>query len=87
MQERDDRLDTAERRLEDALARFETAFAAVTTRAGGGRESGELKAECEKLELALSDVRQENAALKTVSRDAANRLDDAITQIDMLLEG
>lgn len=82
------RLEAAERRLEDALARFETALA----KAGGRDALAEvtegiaLKDECVRLSDALSDVRERNDALRRMSRDAATRLDDAIAQIDLLLE-
>lgn len=82
------RLEAAERRLDDALARFETVLAKA-----GGRdalaeavESTALKDECVKLSDALTDVRRRNDELKSLSRDAATRLDDAIAQIDLLLE-
>ena len=82
------RLDAAERRLEDALTRFETALASAAGRpAMQGVESGLLKAECDRLAAALKDARVKNDELKAMSRDAAHRLDDAIAQIDLLLEG
>ncbi|TVQ37844.1 MAG: hypothetical protein EA356_03610 [Geminicoccaceae bacterium] len=82
-----DRLDVAERRLDDALTRFETALAAAAGRpALQGIESGLLKAECDKLAGALKEARTKNDELKAMSRDAATRLDEAIAQIDLLLE-
>jgi exonuclease VII small subunit len=82
-----ERLETAERRLDDALARFETALAAAagrpTMQAVAG---GALKAECDKLAQALKEARTKNEELKAMSNDAAVRLDEAIAQIDLLLE-
>ncbi len=84
------RLNAAERRLEDALARLETALAAQRGRPpaadrdqppqeGPPPEAGELG-------QALAEVRRQNDELKALSRDAASRLDHAIAQIDLLLE-
>ncbi len=82
------RLEAAERRLDDAIARFETALAKA-----GGRDvlvsadaGSALKDECVRLGDALSEVRRRNDELRELSRDAATRLDDAIAQIDLLLE-
>jgi hypothetical protein len=82
------RLETAERRLDDALTRFETALAAAAGKSSvPGLDTGLLKAECDKLSSALKDARVKNDELKAISRDAAHRLDEAIAQIDLLLEG
>ena len=69
------------------MTRFETALAAVAGKpAMQGVESGLLKAECDKLANALKDARVKNDELQAMSRDAATRLDEAIAQIDLLLE-
>lgn len=95
MTDRLSRLEAAERRLDDALARFETALA----RAGGKDglaaasgssvprdERGTLRDERGRLDETLADVRRHNDELRQLSRDAASRLDAAIAQIDLLLE-
>jgi hypothetical protein len=75
------RLEAAERRLEDALARLETALV-------GDRSSAAAQPSVAGAELgdALAEARRQNDALKQLSRDAASRLDNAIAQIDLLLE-
>jgi hypothetical protein len=80
------RLEAAERRLDDALARFETALASAAGRPSTAVQGSVLRAECEKLQKALDDARRKNDDLQAMSRDAASRLDDAIAQIDLLLE-
>lgn len=81
------RLETAERRLDDAIARFETALARVGGGAAAAHADGStLRDECGRLTDALADVRRRNEELRTLSRDAASRLDHAISQIDLLLE-
>lgn len=88
MTDRVSRLEAAERRLDDALARFETALA----RAGGqdalaeASDASTLEGECGRLTATLADVRRHNDELRQLSRDAAARLDTAIAQIDLLLE-
>jgi hypothetical protein len=81
------RLDAAERRLDDALARFETALASASGRPhGDGAEEGRLKVECARLATALDEARRKTDELNAMSKDAAHRLDEAIAQIDLLLE-
>ena len=82
-----DRLEAAERRLDDALARFETALASAAGRPSAAAQGSLLKAECAKLQSALDEAKRRNVDLQEMSRDAAARLDDAIAQIDLLLEG
>lgn len=83
MDDRDSRLSAAERRLDDALARLETALAAQR---GRPRDGDETPGDGAGLGEALAEVRRQNDELKALSRDAATRLDDAIAQIDLLLE-
>ena len=92
MEDRQPRLRAAERRLDDALARLETALAADRGRPrpdDGDPEGADGAApilESAALGEALSEVRRQNDELKALSRDAADRLDHAISQIDLLLE-
>jgi len=82
------RLAAAERRLDDALARLETAVASGRLRGRADDDTGGAGAELDGRELseALAEVRRQNDELKALSRDAASRLDEAIAQIDTLLE-
>jgi hypothetical protein len=92
MEDRQPRLRAAERRLDDALARLETALAADRgrPRPDDGDPEGDDGAapilESAALGEALFEVRRQNDELKALSRDAADRLDHAISQIDLLLE-
>ncbi len=82
------RLEAAEQRLDDALARFETALARADGRPPSVNDPGgdALRDECARLTQALGEVRQRNEELRNLSHDAATRLDSAIAQIDLLLE-
>ncbi|MFP4125955.1 MAG: hypothetical protein ACLFU0_04840 [Alphaproteobacteria bacterium] len=89
MDDRNSRLDAAERRLEDALARLETALASSRGRPRfepDPADAAPAAAESAGLGEALAEVRRQNDELKALSRDAAGRLDQAIAQIDLLLE-
>jgi hypothetical protein len=89
MDDRNSRLDAAERRLEDALARLETALASSRGRPRTDHRHADAAAddaESAGLGEALAEVRRQNDELKALSRDAASRLDEAIAQIDLLLE-
>jgi len=89
MDDRNSRLDAAERRLEDALARLETALASSRGRPRSEQDptaTAPAGAESAGLGEALAEVRRQNDELKALSRDAASRLDHAIAQIDLLLE-
>jgi hypothetical protein len=92
MDDRQSRLRAAERRLDDALARLETALAAHRGRpspADGDAAGADPRSplpESAALGETLAEVRRQNDELKALSRDAAARLDHAIAQIDCLLE-
>jgi hypothetical protein len=89
MDDRNPRLSAAERRLEDALARLETALASARGRPVADQDEADgvpRDAESAGLGEALAEVRRQNDELKALSRDAASRLDHAIAQIDLLLE-
>ncbi|MGF1477338.1 MAG: DUF4164 family protein [Geminicoccaceae bacterium] len=82
------RLDEAQRRLQDAITRFETANAGSVTRVGtvGDGQIVQLREECRRLNSALTSMREENDQLRKLSREAASRLDATIDQIDALLQ-
>jgi len=89
MDDRNPRLSAAERRLEDALARLETALASSRGRPRSEHDPADTAAHdahSAGLGEALAEVRRQNDELKALSRDAASRLDQAIAQIDLLLE-
>ncbi|NBB70095.1 MAG: hypothetical protein GVY33_07195 [Alphaproteobacteria bacterium] len=91
MDDRQSRLRAAERRLDDALARLETVLAAHRGRPrpdDGEAEGADGAAPTPESDLgeAVAEVRRQNDELKALSRDAADRLDHAIAQIDLLLE-
>lgn len=84
MQQEVSRLVSAERRLQDAVTRLETALALTSRRVGA--DAPQLRAECDRLTETLGDVRKENDALRELSKEAAGRLDRAIAQIDTMLQ-
>jgi hypothetical protein len=89
MDDRNSRLDVAERRLEDALTRLETVLASARGRPDSEHDEADTASpavESAGLSEALAEVRRQNDELKALSRDAASRLDRAIAQIDLLLE-
>ena len=95
MDDRYSRLSAAEGRLDDALARLETALAAQRGRPraeadravpGEPAPDGAREVGAADLGDALAEAKRQNDALKALSRDAADRLDHAIAQIDLLLE-
>ena len=93
-------LTEALRRLEHALARrlmqpasgapaeVERAFAALTAeRDDLARDVKMLRAECDRLSAALSDIQRDHRDLRDVTGHVARRIDGSIAEIDRLLEG
>jgi hypothetical protein len=93
-------LETAQRHLNRALRRLESALARRATRAagdGGGadqqalarhaEDASALRSECDRLSMALGEAQHDNRSLREVSAHVAQRLDGSIAELDRLLGG
>ena len=85
-------LDAAQRRLDVALGRLETAAAARSAGQTEGapvdlvRQLDALKSECGELRRALEASRRDNDELRRLADDVAGRLDGTIADLNSLLE-
>ena len=80
------RLETAQKRFQEALTRLQTTFgdrmAALLTEAGEqGAELEELRAERERLSARIAALEEDGRALAGLSQDVEDRLDSAIAEI------
>jgi chromosome segregation ATPase len=93
-------LKTAQQRLTEALRRLESALTQQMMKSASGApgdyerrlaaiaaERNMLRAECDRLSAALSEVQQEHRNLREVTGHVAGRIDGSIAEIDRLLEG
>jgi ubiquinone biosynthesis protein UbiJ len=93
-------LETAQRHLNRALRRLESALARRVTRAPGdgagtdeqtlarhAEDVSALRSECDRLSMALGEAQHDNRSLREVSAHIAQRLDGSIAELDRLLGG
>jgi prefoldin subunit 5 len=93
-------LEAAQQRLTAALRRLESALTQHMMKSASGApgdlerrlaaiaaERSMLRAECDRLSAALSEVQREHRNLREVTGQVAGRIDGSIAQIDRLLEG
>jgi chromosome segregation ATPase len=93
-------LETAQKRLAEALRRLEAALTQRLTQGGSGApadyerrlaaitaERNMLREECDRLSTALDDMQRQHRNLRDVTGHVARRIDGSIDEIDRLLEG
>jgi len=94
-------LETAQRRLSEALQRLQSALERRSTvsispdddlLAGADRDDLArhvvlLRSECERLSAALSEAQRDSENLRRVSTQVARRLDGSIAEIDRMIGG
>jgi hypothetical protein len=94
-------LETAQRHLNRALRRLESALERRLVRAGNGeaapqgegggahedlnRNLAMLRDQCDRLSVALNEAQHDNRTLREVNGQVARRLDSSIAELDRLL--